>query len=208
MKSQLADFNEPKHALCSTSQVDEIQTGFCRTGNLFAVEHGDTEVEADFMSMGKGMAGGVPMAALAVSHQIAQQIQTGDHGGTYCGNPLGCAVAGAVVEFLTTHSIGARVRTRGAELLQGLKTLQRRYPNLIREARGIGLLTALELHDDRNVPGLTLACQQLGLLVTPTRNGIIRFIPDLLVSSGHIDEALHILNRALLSFKPRVAAAS
>ncbi len=67
--------------------IDEIQTGFCRTGKLFAVEHGETEVEADFMSMGKGMAGGVPMAALAVSHQIAQQIQTGDHGGTYCGNP-------------------------------------------------------------------------------------------------------------------------
>ncbi|MCB1670633.1 MAG: aspartate aminotransferase family protein [Gammaproteobacteria bacterium] len=188
--------------------IDEIQTGFCRTGKMFAIEHGGAAIRPDFMTMGKGLAGGFPMAALAVTGQVAEQIQKGDHGGTFCGNPLGCAVAAAVVDFLAANQIGEQVTSRGVELLAGLNALRRSFPGLIREARGTGLLTAIELVAEDQVWELTRHCQEQGLLVTPTRNGIVRLIPDLLVSSQHISEALSILEGALQRLGSRVAAAS
>jgi len=188
--------------------VDEIQTGFCRTGRLFAMEHSKSGVEPDFLTMGKGLAGGFPLAALAVTDRIAAQVEKGDHGGTYCGNPLGCAVALAVVEYLVNNKVAEQVRERGVELCRGLEWLCRRYPKLIKETRGVGLLTAIELTDDRYVTELTGACQERGLLVTPTRNAIVRLIPDLLVCSDHVEEALVILDAALSALTPRVAAAS
>jgi len=187
--------------------VDEIQTGFARTGAMFALEHSG-EVRPDFLTLGKGLAGGFPMAGLAVTERVAAAIGKGDHGGTYCGNPLGCAVAAAVVGYLVDNDIAGRVKQTGGLLLQGLDRLQRRFPSLIREARGIGLLTALELVDDELVAELTGACLQRGLLVTPTRNGIIRLIPDLLVSEVHIEQALDILESAMQAVQGRVAAAS
>ncbi|MCH7817437.1 MAG: aspartate aminotransferase family protein [Proteobacteria bacterium] len=81
--------------------IDEIQTGFCRTGKFFALEHSEMQVEPDILTMGKGIAGGFPFAAFAVNGWVDGQIHRGDHGGTYCGNPLGWAVAVAVLVFST-----------------------------------------------------------------------------------------------------------
>lgn len=188
--------------------VDEIQTGFGRTGNLFAIQHSAEPVEADFLTMGKGIAGGFPFAGFAVTEKIASAIETGDHGGTYCGNPLGCAVSKAVISYLIEHDIISQVDSKGQLLLTGLKSLCHKYPELISDARGIGLLTAVQLTDDQLIADLTLACQQRGLLITPTRNAIVRLIPDLLVSEAHIEQALTILDLALSSLETRVAAAS
>jgi acetylornithine/N-succinyldiaminopimelate aminotransferase len=188
--------------------VDEIQTGFGRTGELFALQHAPAVVQPDFLTLGKGIAGGFPFAALAVTDGIAERIEQGDHGGTYCGNPLGCAVSTAVIDYLLEHDVISEVQRKGRLLLAGLHSLARRYPRFIADTRGLGLLTAIELTDDQLVADLTLACEQRGLLVTPTRNAIIRLIPDLLVSDGHIEEALSTLDQALSSLAPRVAAAS
>jgi acetylornithine/N-succinyldiaminopimelate aminotransferase len=188
--------------------VDEIQTGFGRTGKLFALQHVPAAVQPDFLTLGKGIAGGFPFAALAVSDRIAERIEQGDHGGTYCGNPLGCAVSVAVINYLLEHDVIPEVQIKGRLLLTGLQSLARRYPQFIVDTRGLGLLTAIELTDDQLVADLTLACEQRGLMVTPTRNAIVRLIPDLLVSDAHIEEALSTLDKALSSFAPRVAAAS
>ena len=188
--------------------VDEIQTGFCRTGRFFGLSHSDSPVEADIVTMGKGIAGGFPFAAFSVTDEVARKIEKGDHGGTYCGNPLGCAVASEVIRFLQENCIALRVLESGRKLLKGLQMLADEYPELVSDARGIGLLTALQMKEDGLVGQLSTACQQRGLLVTPTRNGVVRFIPDLLVETGDIELALEMLGDALSSIECPLAAAS
>ncbi|MDP6652158.1 MAG: aminotransferase class III-fold pyridoxal phosphate-dependent enzyme [Gammaproteobacteria bacterium] len=118
--------------------VDEIQTAFGRTGAFFALEHSDPAVEPDILTMGKGIAGGFPFAAFAVTEQINSRIQKGDHGGTYCDNPLGCAVAASVVAELKEQNLSQRPRLMGLELLGGLTHLQNKYPELLSGVRGEG----------------------------------------------------------------------
>lgn len=179
--------------------VDEIQTGFCRTGKFFAIEHSEQAIEPDILTMGKGIAGGFPFAAFAVSERVDSQIQKGDHGGTYCGNPLGCAVATAVVSHLQQQGIAERVKLAGAVLLQKLKLIKAKYPRLINSIRGQGLLCAMELCNDEIVAKVTQACLRQGLLVTPTRNRVVRLIPSLIVSDSELHEGLELLDSALAS---------
>lgn len=188
--------------------IDEIQTGFCRTGKFFAVQHGDELFNIDILTLGKGIAGGFPFGAIAVSEELSKQFQKGDHGGTYCGNPLGCSVAAAVIDYLQANDVAAQVTQTGDYLCSKLQLLAKKYPRLIKEARGIGLLTALELFSDSLVEQLSLACQRNGLLITPTRKGVVRLIPDLLISTAEINQGLTILDKALGSIETRLAAAS
>jgi len=183
--------------------IDEIQTGFCRTGKFFAIEHSSTDIAPDIMTMGKGIAGGFPFAAFAVSASVDKQLSMGDHGGTFCGNPLACAVAAAVVNHLQSENIAERVASSGELLIDGLHKLQERYPSLIGPIRGKGLLCAFELDSDHLVTKVTEAALRRGLLVTPTRNQIIRLIPPLIVTEAEIARGLELLESALASVVPR-----
>jgi acetylornithine/N-succinyldiaminopimelate aminotransferase len=174
--------------------VDEVQTGFCRTGKFFAVQHAESEIQPDMLTMGKGIGGGFPFAAFSVSTAIATMLSKDDHGGTYCGNPLGCAVAAAVVGFLHERQIAEQVAESGEILLQHLQMLLRKYPAVIRHVRGRGLLCAVDLQDAAGTRGFTQRCAELGLLVVPTRNGIIRLLPDLLVTEKDMNKAVEILD--------------
>jgi len=193
--------------LCKTRGIlliiDEIQTGFCRTGKFFAIEHSKISIQPDIMTMGKGIAGGFPFAAFAVSLEVDRQLSKGDHGGTFCGNPLACSVAAAVVQYLSTANIAERVAESGQLLINGLLQLRERFPGLIGEVRGKGLLCAFELESDKLVAEVTEAALHQGLLVTPTRNRIIRLIPPLIVSAAEISRALNQLESALASVVPR-----
>lgn len=175
--------------------ADEVQTGFCRTGSFFAVN--DAGVQPDILTMGKGIAGGFPFAAFAVSDAVAAGVAKGDHGGTYCGNPLGCAVASAVVAFLVDNNIAARVAQLGHRALADVRLLAQRYPELVREVRGKGLLIGLQLHNDAQVAALASMCLDRRLLVTPTRNAVLRLIPSLLLEQQEWDEGLAILDESL-----------
>lgn len=177
--------------------VDEVQTGFCRTGRFFAHSHSANPVLPDIMTMGKGIAGGFPFAAFAVSDAVHAALQRDDHGGTYNGNPLGCAVAESVVRYLRDNAIAERAALQGEHLLARLHALARRHPDSISQVRGRGLLTAIELHDAAEVAPLTQRCAEAGLLVVPTRNGVIRLLPDLLVSRSDLDAGLDILATVL-----------
>ena len=177
--------------------IDEIQTGFCRTGSFFEIQNSDRVVAADILTMGKGIAGGFPFAGFAVTDEVSKSLNIGDHGGTFCGNPLGCAVAYAVVDFLISHNIAESVKQMAHHLEAPLQSLKARYPHLIKKLRGRGLLWALELEDDTAVQALTSACLELGLLITPTRGGIVRLIPNLLIDLAQLNEGVAILDRAL-----------
>ncbi len=193
----LAQVQELCHRHDALLIVDEIQTGFCRTGKFFALEHSPALIQPDFITMAKGIAAGFPFAAFAVSPQVNALVQKDDHGGTYCGNPLGCALSNTVLSYLLDHNIASRVQLSGGFLLQALQDLQEKFPLLIRQVRGLGLLCAIELHEIALARRLTLRCAEAGLLVVPTRNGIIRLLPDLLVKREDMETAISILQQAL-----------
>lgn len=179
--------------------VDEVQTGFCRTGKFFGIEHSVEPVVPHFLTMGKGIAAGFPFAAFAVNASVASRLGPDDHGGTYCGNPLGCALSKAVIDYLRDHNVASRVQLAGSFLLGELQQLHRQHPHKIKAVRGIGLLCALEFVEPAMARQLTLRCADAGLLVVPTRNGIIRLLPDLLVERQDLETAIDILRRVLAS---------
>jgi acetylornithine/N-succinyldiaminopimelate aminotransferase len=185
------------HAHRALLIVDEVQTGFGRTGKLFALQHSNEAVQPDILTLAKGIAGGFPFAAFAVTNEVRARLNKDDHGGTYCGNPLGCALAHAVISHLVEQGIPEQVAHKGALLLHGLHQLQACHAALVREVRGLGLLCALEFHDAALARELTLRCADHGLLVVPTRNGIIRLLPDLLVKEEDIATALAVLDGVL-----------
>lgn len=180
--------------------VDEIQTGFCRTGKFFALEYSDQAITPDFLTMGKGIAGGFPFAGFAVSEKVSGLLEKDDHGGTYCGNPLGCAISFAVVNYLLANNVAAQVKEKGDYLASQIIGLKNDFPELITEVRSRGLLCAFEFFDHSLTRSYTLACAEAGLLVVPTRNGIIRLLPDLLVSNKNIDKAVLILEKVMKEF--------
>ena len=183
--------------------IDEIQTGFCRTGKFFAIEHSQASIAPDIMTMGKGIAGGFPFAAFAVSASVDKQLSKGDHGGTFCGNPLACAVATAVVNYLRDENMADKTAKSGEIMIDGLRKLRKKYPSLIGPIRGKGLLCAFELDSDNLVTKVTEAALRRGLLITPTRNRVIRLIPALIVTQAEIARGLELLDCALASVVPK-----
>jgi len=175
--------------------IDEVQTGFGRTGRFFAVEHFD--ICPDIMTMGKGIAGGLAFAALALRPEVAAGVQLGDHGGTYAGNPLACAVSAAVIDELKVAGVIDHVRELGQVAVQDLRRLQVEFPELVVGVRGQGLMLALDLTDDELVWSLTTLCQQHGLLVTPTRNRVLRLLPALILTREQWQQGLVCLRAAL-----------
>lgn len=175
--------------------ADEVQTGFCRTGSFFAVE--SAQIAPDIMTMGKGIAGGFPFAAVAMTQDVASRVELGDHGGTYCGNPLGCAVAHSVISYLLEHNVASQVRATADYIETKLDQVLEAFPNIVIEHRGQGLLIGIQLDSDRSVQRLTAICMALGLLVTPTRGAVVRLLPSLLVTQSEIFQAFSMLNAAL-----------
>lgn len=175
--------------------IDEVQTGFCRTGPLFASAAGG--VAPDFLTMAKGIAGGFPFAAFAVTEEIASRFERGDHGGTYCGNPLGCAVSLAVIRYLIDNNVAEHVEKVGREVMDILGAWQRENPRFIKDVRGKGLLCALELAGEDAASRVAQTCLQNGLILNVIRGTIIRLFPALTITHSETREALAILKQSL-----------
>jgi acetylornithine/N-succinyldiaminopimelate aminotransferase len=175
--------------------IDEVQTGFCRTGSMFAID--GLDIKVDFMTMAKGIGGGFPIGAFAVSQEIADKIEIGDHGGTYCGNPLGCAVAYAVIKYLKENNIGDHVREMGRIVLERLGRLQARFRDSISDVRGKGLLVAVEFKDDTLASAILSECMNRRMFVNVTQGNIIRLFPPLIITAGEIQEAMEIFESAV-----------
>ncbi|HET8898904.1 MAG TPA: acetylornithine transaminase [Rhodanobacteraceae bacterium] len=171
--------------------VDEVQTGMGRTGALHAHQHAG--IEPDIMTLGKGIGGGVPLAALLAREAVCC-FDPGDQGGTYNGNPLMTAVGVAVFDALTAPGFLDSVNARGAQLAAGLTALSERWG--MHGERGQGLLRALMLDRDDG-PALVEAARQRapeGLLLNAPRPNLLRFMPALNVSAAEIDTMLAWLN--------------
>jgi acetylornithine/N-succinyldiaminopimelate aminotransferase len=174
--------------------VDEVQTGVGRTGKLFAHEHAG--IAPDIMTLGKGIGGGVPLAALLAKEAICCFVP-GDQGGTYNGNPLMTAVGVAVIQRMLAPGFLAEVEARGQYLAQRLRELSAKHG--LQGERGCGLLRALILDDERGPDivrrGLELA--PTGLLLNAPRPNLLRFMPALNVSTAEIDQMVELLDGLL-----------
>jgi acetylornithine/N-succinyldiaminopimelate aminotransferase len=194
-----ADYLEGVSRLCRANGtlliVDEVQTGFCRTGPLFAVSASGTK--ADFLTMGKGIAGGFPLGAFAVSEEVSAKLEPGDHGGTYCGNPLACAVAHAVIRHLTDNGIPAHVAELGGWALREMDGWREAYPGIVTAVRGRGLLLLVEFCDETPAAKIDEACLARRVFVRRTQGNAIRLFPALTISREELTEGLDILRQAI-----------
>ena len=162
--------------------VDEVQTGFCRTGPLFATSAAGAE--ADLLTMAKGIAGGFPLGAFAMTEAVAGRLEAGDHGGTYCGNPLACAVAHAVIRYLIDDDIPARVEELGREALARMTSWSERFPQVVTGARGVGLLLLVEFRDEATAGAVAAECLRRGVFVRQTQGNGIRVFPALTITAA------------------------
>ncbi|UCG54539.1 MAG: aspartate aminotransferase family protein [Dehalococcoidia bacterium] len=176
--------------------LDEIQTGIGRTGRLFAYEHYD--LEPDIMTLAKGLASGIPIGAVLAKNKVSVFI-TGEHGSTFGGNPLASAAGYATLKFIIDNNIINNARLRGQQLTLGLKALKQKY-NIITDVRGMGLLQAMDFNDNI-AQSVMMACLENGLLVNELKKNALRFMPSLIVTENEINEALEVLDKALVGIQ-------
>jgi len=200
-------FMQGLRAICDREKMllilDEIQSGFGRTGDWWA--HTRMGVRADILIMAKGIASGMPLSGIAAPRALMNKWTTGSHGGTYAGgNAVVMAAAVATVEALREERLVENAAAMGARLTAGLKKLQARFPAL-GDVRGPGLMIATEFVDDHGKPSpgiasaLQKAClkRRLMLLTCGTYGNTVRWIPPLVVKAEEIDHALGIFEQAL-----------
>ncbi|MET4387232.1 ornithine--oxo-acid transaminase [Bradyrhizobium sp. F1.4.3] len=177
--------------LCTANNVmlvlDEIQTGLGRTGKLLAEQH--EGIEADVTLLGKALSGGFyPVSAVLSNNDVLGTLRPGQHGSTFGGNPLACAVARAAMRVLVEEGMIENAGTQGARFLQGLKDIR---ANTIREVRGRGLMLAVELHPEAGrARRYCEALQGKGILAKDTHEHTIRIAPPLVITSDQVDWAL------------------
>ncbi len=186
--------------------ADEVQSGYGRTGRMWAFEHAG--IVPDIVLSAKAIANGLPLAALISSRELQQRWGVGAHGSTYGGNPVSCAAGIAVLEVMREEGLVANAAARGAELTRGLQALASEDPR-IGDVRGPGLMIGVELVKDRETrepagelgEALTAACADRGLLLLtcgPSHN-IMRWIPPVDVNRDEVEESLGIFQEALLA---------
>ena len=174
--------------------LDEIQTGLGRTGRLLAEEH--EGIEADLTLVGKALSGGFyPVSAVLSNKQVMDVLQPGEHGSTFGGNPLACAIARTAIRVLTEEKMIENAQKTGAYFLNGLQQIQSPH---IKDARGRGLMIAMELHPSAG--GARRFCYRLadkGMLCKETHEHTIRFAPPLVITRKEVNWALEQINDAM-----------
>lgn len=190
------DYLKKVKALCDQKELlfilDEVQTGLGRIGVLFAYQQYD--IEPDIMTLAKGLGSGVPIGAILAKEKAAV-FEPGEHGSTFGGNPLICAAAHSVLEFIITQDIPGNARRVGYHLVAKLEELKASYKFIV-EVRGQGLLLAIEFNSDI-ADNIVMACLKKGLLINKVKPNAIRFMPPLIITEKEADQAIEILEEAL-----------
>jgi acetylornithine/N-succinyldiaminopimelate aminotransferase len=172
---------------------DEIQTGIGRTGAMFAYEK--FGVKPDIVTLAKGLAGGVPIGAFIAADEVASVWHAGDHGSTFGGNPLACAAANATLDALKKDHLIENAAKVGGYLKDKLIELMKKYPQLITEVRGMGLILGMQL----TKPGREIVddCLNEGAIINCTAGDVLRFVPPLIITEKNVDELIAILDKVL-----------
>lgn len=173
---------------------DEIQCGLSRTGQLWAHQTLPVSAHPDILTTAKALGNGFPIGATVVSEDVADAIVTGDHGTTFGGNPLACRLAHYIFSRLSEPSFQQAVLQKEGVFRHGFQALQQRFPELISEVRGRGLILGLQL--TRDPAPIVTAARERGLLVITCGTNTLRFVPPLVISDEEIREGLAILEEA------------
>lgn len=196
------DYLKQVRALCDKYHAllifDEIQAGIGRSGTFFAYE--TYGVKPDIVTLAKGLAGGVPIGAFIVTDAVASAFKPGDHGTTFGGNPLACAAANVVLDTVPKADFLQHVRTVGAYFKQKLELLQRKYPSLIVDVRGEGLILGAELSSSEHGRDIVNACLAKGAIINCTAGKVLRFIPPLIITQEQVDEVTGIMDGVLAQY--------
>ena len=204
-----ADYLPTVAKLCKKYNVlfvaDEIQTGLGRTGHLLAtyMDGGNTKLRPDIIILGKALSGGfLPVSAVLADDEIMMTIKPGEHGSTYGGNPLACAVAMESLKVLIEEELPQNAGKMGDLFRAGLVELSKRYP-IIKIVRGKGLLNAIVIDSDEESKlawNICLRMRDNGLLAKPTHGNKIRLAPPLVINEAQIKESLEIIGKSLADF--------
>jgi 4-aminobutyrate aminotransferase/(S)-3-amino-2-methylpropionate transaminase len=183
--------------------ADEIQTGFCRTGDWFACEH--EGVEPDLVATAKALAGGLPLAAVTGRVEVMDAVHPGGLGGTYGGNPVSCASALATIEIMRRDDLAAAARRIGTTMARALTSLQERYP-AVGDVRGRGAMMAIEIvrpgttePDAEATRRIVAVCQAQGVVTLScgTYGNVIRLLPPLIIEEDLLADGLAVLQTAV-----------
>lgn len=194
-----ANYLQQVRELCDQKGVllilDEIQTGMGRTGTMFAYQQ--YGIVPDIVTLAKGLGGGVPIGAFIASNKVASAFKSGDHGSTFGGNPLASAAGNTVLAIIEEEGLLDNAKKVGNYLEKGLLVLQAKYPKLITQVRGKGLMLGVQL----TVPGRDIvnSCLEKGVIINCTAGDVLRLVPPLNIENVHVDEVLAVLDAVLAS---------
>ncbi|MBE9144791.1 aspartate aminotransferase family protein [Planktothrix mougeotii] len=176
--------------------LDEVQVGMGRSGKLWGYEN--LGIEPDIFTSAKGLGGGIPIGAM-MCKAFCDVFEPGSHASTFGGNPFVCGVALAVCQTLERENILENVQKRGEQLRSKLTEIAQKYPNLIAEVRGWGLINGLELKQDVELtsPEVVKVAMEAGLLLVPAGPKVLRFVPPLIVTEEEVNTALQAVEKAL-----------
>jgi 4-aminobutyrate aminotransferase/(S)-3-amino-2-methylpropionate transaminase len=187
--------------------ADEVQSGFCRTGRMFATEYWkEAGVEPDIIATAKSIAAGVPLSAIIARKEIMESVAPGTIGGTYCGNPLACAAALKTIEIMERDNLADRSLEIGEKVVARYKEIQKKYP-VIGDVRGLGGMVGIEFVKDPDTKepdaeftsNVIQTCASKGLLVegAGTYNNVIRFLAPLVITDEQLAAGLDIFEAAV-----------
>ena len=186
--------------LCNKKKIllilDEVQCGIGRSGDFFAYE--SSKVKPDIVPIAKGIGGGFPIGAVLMNKKVSKAMVPGTHGSTFGGNPLAMSVGNEVMDIISNKKFLNNVKNLSKYFLKNLNIIKDKYPNIIKQIRGKGLLIGIQLHKDQ-----TLFIKKLmenKLLTIKAAENVIRILPPLNVKKSEIDVALKVINKVCLEF--------
>ena len=194
------------YLLCKNKKVlfiaDEVQTGIARTGKLLCCDH--FNIRPDILILGKAISGGVyPVSCVLADNEVMLCIKPGQHGSTYGGNPLACAVAIAALEVVRDENLAANAQHMGVIFRKRMNDLKQDNPNLIIAVRGMGLMNAVVINDTEKSDTawrICLALAENGVLAKPTHGNIIRFAPPLVITESQMNESCDQIEKTFRRF--------
>lgn len=203
------DYLPKAYALCQQHRVlfiaDEVQTGIARTGRLLCCDHHG--FKPDILILGKALSGGVlPVSAVLSSDEVMLTIKPGEHGSTFGGNPLACAVAMEALKVVEDEKLADNAEALGNIFRARMEVLKNKRPDLVTIVRGKGLLNAIVINDSEDSKTAWNICLEMaehGLLAKPTHGNIIRFAPPLVMNHAQIEECCDIIEQVILNFRPK-----
>ena len=187
--------------LCNKKKIllilDEVQCGISRSGDFFAFEQ--SKVKPDIVPIAKGIGGGFPIGAILMNKKVAAGMTPGTHGSTFGGNPLAMAVGNTVMDIVSTKQFLNNVKKSSKNFLSNLNKLKEKYPKIIKEIRGRGLLIGIQLYKDQS--NFIKKLMDNKLLTIRAADQVVRVLPPLNVKKKEIDQALKIINKVCAELK-------